>query len=212
MTDQHVGWSRIVGRRGELLQAAGGIVATELMHLDVVDPVVCALDLHLHPRDRGDVARFARAGLDVDEAQPRDSGPSRLCVNLDHCFWSPCLFSREASCLSLGGGLPFPPEPSTSRTRSPLPSCLLGRPSLTWNRSVQVNVETAAVQLSHGAVRDRVVGKGIVSDLAAVRAALTEPWSNGQTEGQITKLKLVKRQMYGRARLDLLRARIIVPA
>jgi transposase len=41
-------------------------------------------------------------------------------------------------------------------------------------------------------------GKGIRADLAAVKAALTEPWSNGQTEGQITKLKLVKRQMYGR--------------
>ena len=40
-------------------------------------------------------------------------------------------------------------------------------------------------------------------------AALDEPWSNGQTEGQITKLKLVKRQMYGRARLDLLRARLL---
>jgi transposase len=34
-------------------------------------------------------------------------------------------------------------------------------------------------------------------------------WSNGQTEGQITKLKLVKRQMYGRAKIDLLEARII---
>jgi hypothetical protein len=39
-----------------------------------------------------------------------------------------------------------------------------------------------------------------------------EPWSNGQTEGQITKLKLVKRQMYGRAKLDLLRARLTAPA
>ncbi len=55
-------------------------------------------------------------------------------------------------------------------------------------------------------------GKGIAADLAAVTAALTEPWSNGQTEGQITKLKLVKRQMYGRARLDLLRARLVAPA
>jgi transposase len=54
-------------------------------------------------------------------------------------------------------------------------------------------------------------GKGIRADLDAVRAALTEPWSNGQTEGQITKLKLVKRQMYGRARLDLLRARLVTP-
>jgi transposase len=36
---------------------------------------------------------------------------------------------------------------------------------------------------------------GIAQDHAAVKAAPTEPWSNGQTEGQNTKLKLVKRQM-----------------
>jgi transposase len=54
-------------------------------------------------------------------------------------------------------------------------------------------------------------GKGIAADRAAVTAALVEPWSNGQTEGQITKLKLVKRQMYGRAKLDLLRARLTAP-
>jgi transposase len=39
---------------------------------------------------------------------------------------------------------------------------------------------------------------GVVKDRAAVSAAITSPWSNGQTEGQITKLKLVKRQMYGK--------------
>jgi transposase len=54
--------------------------------------------------------------------------------------------------------------------------------------------------------------KGIVADQTAVTAALTQPWSNGQTEGQITKLKLVKRQMYRRAKLGLLRARLVVPA
>ncbi len=54
--------------------------------------------------------------------------------------------------------------------------------------------------------------KGITRDLAAVGEAITEPWSNGQTEGQITKLKLVERQMYGRAGLDLLRARLVAPA
>jgi transposase len=42
----------------------------------------------------------------------------------------------------------------------------------------------------------------------AIAAAITEPWPNGQTEGQITKLKMIKRQMYGRANLDLLRARL----
>ena len=46
-------------------------------------------------------------------------------------------------------------------------------------------------------------------DIDAVRAAIELSWSNGQTEGQITKLKLVKRQMYGRGKLDLLEARII---
>lgn len=50
---------------------------------------------------------------------------------------------------------------------------------------------------------------GVVKDRAAVSAAITSPWSNGQTEGQITKLKLVKRQMYGRGKLDLLQARVI---
>ncbi len=51
--------------------------------------------------------------------------------------------------------------------------------------------------------------RGIQNDLAAVRAAITEPWSNGQTEGQVNKLKLVKRQMYGRAKIDLLEARLL---
>jgi len=50
---------------------------------------------------------------------------------------------------------------------------------------------------------------GVIKDKAAVSAAITSPWSNGQTEGQITKLKLVKRQMYGRGKLDLLQARVI---
>ena len=50
---------------------------------------------------------------------------------------------------------------------------------------------------------------GVARDIAAVRAAIVSRWSNGQTEGQITKLKLVKRQMYGRGKLDLLQARLI---
>ncbi len=53
------------------------------------------------------------------------------------------------------------------------------------------------------------VTKGVAADKAAIRAAIVEPWSNGQTDRQITKLKLVKRQMYGRANLDLLRARML---
>ncbi|OCJ54092.1 transposase [Agrobacterium rubi] len=51
--------------------------------------------------------------------------------------------------------------------------------------------------------------KGVAKDWAAVSAAISSPWSNGQTEGQITKLKLVKRQMYGRGKIDLLQASVI---
>ncbi|NJO81795.1 MAG: ISL3 family transposase [Blastochloris sp.] len=50
---------------------------------------------------------------------------------------------------------------------------------------------------------------GLKQDDAAVRAAFEHEWSNGQVEGQVTRLKLVKRQMYGRAKFDLLRARVL---
>ena len=51
--------------------------------------------------------------------------------------------------------------------------------------------------------------KTIRQDLEAVRNAVSEPWSNGQTEGQINKLKTLKRAMYGRSGVDLLRARML---
>jgi transposase len=50
---------------------------------------------------------------------------------------------------------------------------------------------------------------GLEREFSAFEAALTEPWSTGQVEGQITRLKLLKRQMYGRANLDLLRLRML---
>jgi transposase len=53
---------------------------------------------------------------------------------------------------------------------------------------------------------------GLEQDGPAVRAALTLPWSSGQAEGQINRLKLVKRSMYGRASFDLLRRRILLAA
>jgi transposase len=51
--------------------------------------------------------------------------------------------------------------------------------------------------------------RGLKKDLPAVRAALTLPYSNGQVEGQVNRLKLIKRQMYGRANFDLLRLRVL---
>jgi transposase len=51
--------------------------------------------------------------------------------------------------------------------------------------------------------------EGIRRDYQAIRAAFELPWSQGQTEGQVHRLKLLKRQMYGRAKLDLLRRRVL---
>jgi transposase len=53
---------------------------------------------------------------------------------------------------------------------------------------------------------------GLAADRAAAEAALSEPWSSGRVEGQITKLKRLKRQMYGRAKVDLLEARLLCAA
>jgi transposase len=49
---------------------------------------------------------------------------------------------------------------------------------------------------------------GLRQDESAVAAALTEAWSNGPVEGQVNRLKTIKRQMYGRAGFELLRARV----
>ncbi len=50
---------------------------------------------------------------------------------------------------------------------------------------------------------------GLGRDEAAVRAALSLPWSGGQAEGQIHRLKLIKRQGYGRASFELLKRRVL---
>jgi len=59
--------------------------------------------------------------------------------------------------------------------------------------------------LRHFAVRLR-------QDYDAVKNALIYEWSSGQVEGQVNRLKVIKRQMYGRANFDLLRLRVLYSA
>jgi transposase len=53
------------------------------------------------------------------------------------------------------------------------------------------------------------MANGIRVDRAAVEAGLTTPWSTGPVEGHIHRVKLLKRQGYGRAKLDLLKRRVL---
>ena len=72
----------------------------------------------------------------------------------------------------------------------------------------KLNDWLAAAQASDVA---QLVGfaKGLERDYAAVKAGLTLEWSNGQTEAQVHRLKLLKRQMYGQAGFELLRKRVL---
>lgn len=62
---------------------------------------------------------------------------------------------------------------------------------------------------SEGANELQSFAAGLCQEGASIRAALSLPYSNGPVEGQITRLKLLKRQMYGRAKLDLLKVRVV---
>ncbi|MFD9624213.1 transposase, partial [Streptomyces virginiae] len=56
----------------------------------------------------------------------------------------------------------------------------------------------------------RTLANGMQRDRAAIQAALTTTYTSGAVEGNVTRIKLLKRQMYGRANLDLLRRRILL--
>ncbi|AGW95724.1 hypothetical protein N234_37300 [Ralstonia pickettii DTP0602] len=58
----------------------------------------------------------------------------------------------------------------------------------------------------------RRFAQSLRADLPAVRAAFKLSWSNGQTEGHVNRLKFLKRQMYGRANIELLRLRVLKPS
>ena len=60
-----------------------------------------------------------------------------------------------------------------------------------------------------GEENSRASLKRLKKDYEAVKAGLTLAWSNGQTEGQVHRLKLIKRQMYGRGSFPLLRKRVL---
>ena len=77
------------------------------------------------------------------------------------------------------------------------------------NRQVGVLPRWLQEAQQSGIAELRSLAAGIYRDYDAVRAALSSEYSNGQTEGQVNRLKLIKRQAYGRAQFDLLRLRVL---
>ena len=70
-------------------------------------------------------------------------------------------------------------------------------------------LQYVGASLSRRRLWQRSFALGLEKDYAAVKAGLTLVYSNGQTEAQIQRLKLLKRAMYGQAGFDLLRKRVL---
>jgi len=58
----------------------------------------------------------------------------------------------------------------------------------------------------------RALAASLTRDRAAVELAISSEWSSGQVEGQVNRLKLIKRMMYGPGKLDLLHKRVVTRA
>ncbi|GDD57124.1 transposase [Escherichia coli] len=62
-----------------------------------------------------------------------------------------------------------------------------------------------------GSAELRCVAAGMEADAAAICEAISSCWSNGVVEGHVNRLKMLKRQMYGRAGFELLKQRVMSP-
>jgi hypothetical protein len=72
-------------------------------------------------------------------------------------------------------------------------------------------LEAWAAQAENSPVSElRGFSKGLRKDWAAVTAGLTVSYSSGAVEGHVNRIKMIKRQMYGRAKPDLLRKRVLL--
>ena len=79
---------------------------------------------------------------------------------------------------------------------------------LRWRRSSRL-AQWIAMVTSSGFSFLAQFARTLRRDLGAVELAIQTPWSNGPIEGQINRLKVIKRQMYGRAGFELLKARVL---
>ena len=92
-----------------------------------------------------------------------------------------------------------------------VPELVVARTTIGVQSMIRSKTATKLEESLQGAQSSPVssFANGVERDMDTVRNAIISPWSNGRAEGQITCPKLVKRQMYGRGKLNLLQARLI---
>ena len=74
----------------------------------------------------------------------------------------------------------------------------------------EADLDSWLTQAEHSSLPEfKKMANGIRQDYAAVKAAFSSKWSNGQVEAQVNCLKLQKRIVFGRANFDLLRLRVL---
>ena len=156
--------------------------------------------------------RLYRADLEQGLREPRAPKPVRS---------RSTYHARALTCLLTWPALRLGPEDSSFLAllsqRSPLIAgvypliqelrSLLGTPSSAHAMGLHAWLEKA---LLCEVQELKVLAKGLARDINAVIAGVTLLWSNGQTQGQVNRLKMIKRQGYGRAGFDLLRRRVLM--
>ena len=88
----------------------------------------------------------------------------------------------------------------------------LARSFITAVRERDINMLTAWTESASQVTASKEMNgfaQGLMRNWSEVKAAVQLPWSNGRTEGHVNRLKLIKRKMFGRAKLDLLRIRVM---
>jgi transposase len=83
------------------------------------------------------------------------------------------------------------------------------KPSLANHQPLELWGWTQRAMEDRVPIEIRSFAEGLVRDAPSVEAAVKLKWSNGRAEGHVNRIKLIKRKMYGRAKFDLLRIRVL---
>ncbi len=170
-------------------------------------------------RERGYPGNYQRVAVAV---APWRDGPARTGRRPRH-LGPPAPAARHASPRQVAWWLGRGDEDLTAGQRASLAVLLAAQPALAEVRTLALAFarlirerDSAALEPwlaaaeASGVAALRGFAAGIRRDQAAVQAALDHAWSSGQVEGQVNRLKLVKRSMYGRAGFPLLRRRYLL--